>query len=213
MAPPSWMNRRDESSAALGIFTPSIAACSVLIGVCIEGVCGAHADTISSAALYESYLETILLDDHGSLAVSGIISVFASDIRALFSKGKGRFDRFRLSRLETRLATLNTLHDNVYGLLLWLASDFLWVMALTWIAGFIVALFATFPKPNFDFGRVWVTSVAGTWLGTFSRVLPILSGLNHYGHARAELERKIDKLKNKPTYSTKKDVQSEPAAE
>jgi hypothetical protein len=137
---------------------------------------------------WKQYVWTIILP----LALSGIISIFAGDIRAFLSKGKNGFDQFRLARSESRLALLNALHGHAYELLLWLMQELLFVLLLTWLAGCGLAMLTVDrPKLNPAFARIWVTSVGGIWLGTLSRVLLIVTNLRDYDRVKSALEQKI----------------------
>jgi hypothetical protein len=141
-----------------------------------------------------------MLVTYGLFLAAALISIYSTDIRAIFSIPGRKYREVRMALLQQELKHLQYLHENTYGLLLYITRSVF--DGLSYIAvGFflataiqIVIVIATGQKTP-----VPITQFTGGWLGYNAGFVVSVSrrinALWNY-HARSkEIESKIARLK------------------
>ena len=136
------------------------------------------------------YIWTILVP----LLVSGLISLFATEIRAVLgvlTKLGFRGVNNRLIALqENKLQLIIAVHGNAYNLLVWLLLELRPVIAETILLG-LAAILTKISRPNWELWRLLLSLIPGFWVGTLMRINEILKYLRDYEKAHADLNRSI----------------------
>ena len=129
------------------------------------------------------------------LAIGGcLISIYSQDIRVLLTKRWGTVQKLRLTKAVNELALLDSLHQNTYGLLLWVLYQ------VTSAVLFCVGLYIMLRTIQLAYHtRDWTYAIGGILFGRFVLVTTTIEHLMIYDRKKARLEQRIAKLKADPT--------------